>query len=764
MWVFAGVGASLVIAAACAHETVPGATLAQTTRALSHVLLPAQAGSSSMDGAEDAIARAASLAPTVRVEWVEAIRSLDYKRAATLLDALPDKERTAGARYVRARIASELDDFARVKTSLAGLETELPLLAEDIRELRARAELEVGPFADAAGYFAAKDTAEAMLDAALAYRRAGDLDRASASAKRALAVLARAKRSSPLEPRARRLSADLACDAGKRDACGLELRWLAVNAPATPEAADAADKLEVVAPKLALNRSERFARAEEFARRGWVDPTASELAALTRAKGTGPSAARIASTRAMSFYASRSDYARAAELFLQASKSGVEDPARELFLAARSVSRADDDERAQSMYDELARLYPKSSFAETARYFSARIDYLHAEWKKADDAYGRLLSRYGEHGRYSTDARYERTVAWLAGGEARRAEKGLAEMLRAATDPREQVRLRELHAVALLGTGRKADAIAEFNRIIADDPLSFAALTSAARLTSLEEKVPLWLAPAPDAAASAPLAVELPPKVALLESLGLDADAVRDIASAERELRAHYASRADEALCQAYARVSGGERQFRIGQRAASIAALSREAGPASRWLWECVYPRPYASLVSKLESDQSLAANLVYAIMRQESGFRADALSPANARGLMQLIPSTAQRVAEELDTEYQDDILADPANNLRFGAYYLGKVYHLFGDSVPLAAAAYNAGPRAVSHWLSRGEALPLDVFVAWIPYAETRTYVARVMGNLARYRYLDAGSAGIPAPDLALPRGLSAGPDAY
>jgi soluble lytic murein transglycosylase len=710
------------------------------------------------------IAARANLAPTQQVDWLEAVRGLDWQRAAAAIDALPPAERTAGVRFVRARAASELGDGARTLSSLEGLERELPELAREIGEARARALLEVGPFDTAAKHFAAQDGAAAALDAALAHRRAKDLDKARAEVRRAFTALAKTNGRAGLEARAHRLAADIACDAGRNDTCGSELRWLAVNAPAAPEAEDAAEKLGTVAPKLGLSRAERFARAKEFARRGWVDRTERELESMARVAGKGPGPGEITSTRATSHYASRTSYQRAHELYLEASKSGDTDPARELFLAARSLSRADHDDQAQGMYEDVARHHPKSGFAQSARYCSARIDYLHARWKQAEQGYNRLLARYGEHGRYADDARYERAIAWLAGGEARKAEKALAKMAKSEDDPREQARLLELHAVALLGAGKKAEAIVEFRRVVVLDPMSLAALASAARLTSLEEMAPTWLAPASDAPAPAPLSVELPPKAELLRSLGLDADAEREIATAEQELRRRYGPRADEALCQAYARVSGGQRQYRTGQRAATREALGREPNASSRWLWECVYPRPYASLVTKLESDQSLADDLMYAVMRQESAFRTDARSPANARGLMQLIPSTAQRVAEELDASYEDDLLADPAHNLRFGAYYLGKVYHLFGDSVPLAAAAYNAGPVAVSRWLSRGEALPLDVFVAWIPYAETRTYVARVMGNLARYQYLKGGASAVLAPSLTLPHGLTAGPEQY
>jgi soluble lytic murein transglycosylase len=144
---------------------------------------------------------------------------------------------------------------------------------------------------------------------------------------------------------------------------------------------------------------------------------------------------------------------------------------------------------------------------------------------------------------------------------------------------------------------------------------------------------------------------------------------------------------------------------------------------------------------------------------MREESAFNPDAISPADAVGLMQIIPPTAERIAEDLGVPYARDMLHSPRTSIAFGSYYLRRLLDRFGNQVPLALAAYNAGPQAVSRWLAAGEALPLDVWVAKIPYTETRRYVRRVMANLARYSYLHGGSEELPALALSIPKGLRA-----
>ncbi len=149
---------------------------------------------------------------------------------------------------------------------------------------------------------------------------------------------------------------------------------------------------------------------------------------------------------------------------------------------------------------------------------------------------------------------------------------------------------------------------------------------------------------------------------------------------------------------------------------------------------------------------------------MRQESAFRASVVSPAQAVGLLQLIPPTARKVAGELGIDYDPLLLESPPHNIRMGSYYLKKVLSTFGGNMALGAAAYNAGPAAVTRWLATGESLPLDVFVARIPYGETRGYVMRVIGNLARYAYLEGGAEAVPKLSLEIDKGLRAPADAY
>jgi soluble lytic murein transglycosylase len=134
----------------------------------------------------------------------------------------------------------------------------------------------------------------------------------------------------------------------------------------------------------------------------------------------------------------------------------------------------------------------------------------------------------------------------------------------------------------------------------------------------------------------------------------------------------------------------------------------------------------------------------LAYAIARQESAFNPAAVSPADARGLLQLLPSTAKGVAARHGIAYAPDKLTrDPGFNATLGAHYLGEQIDAFGGSYILTFIAYNAGPRKVPEWIERygdPRGKSIDEVVDWIeriPFPETRNYVMRVMENYQVYK---------------------------
>lgn len=175
---------------------------------------------------------------------------------------------------------------------------------------------------------------------------------------------------------------------------------------------------------------------------------------------------------------------------------------------------------------------------------------------------------------------------------------------------------------------------------------------------------------------------------------------------------------------------------------------VARRAGVSGLMLPAEGWPTPYGA--APLGPDSTPEPALILAVTRQESNFDPDAVSTANARGLMQLLPATAAAVARKLSLRHQIAMLTtDPVHNMRLGAGYLDQMLGRFGGALPLAVAAYNAGPARVDEWLGTmgdprgGNPAMLD-WLELIPFAETRNYVQRVIENVAIYRARDARAA--------------------
>jgi soluble lytic murein transglycosylase-like protein len=102
-------------------------------------------------------------------------------------------------------------------------------------------------------------------------------------------------------------------------------------------------------------------------------------------------------------------------------------------------------------------------------------------------------------------------------------------------------------------------------------------------------------------------------------------------------------------------------------------------------------------------------------------------------------MIPPTTRRVAQEMGIPYREEMLFEPDYNIQTGGHYIGRLFAQYNGVLPRSIGAFNAGPGAMNGFVRRWPDAELDVFVERIPYDETRTYVRRVMQNLARYRYL-------------------------
>jgi soluble lytic murein transglycosylase len=232
------------------------------------------------------------------------------------------------------------------------------------------------------------------------------------------------------------------------------------------------------------------------------------------------------------------------------------------------------------------------------------------------------------------------------------------------------------------------------------------------------------------------------------ESLPLDKDEVARIESLPAFLRARE--------LKLLGLDSEARAEWRYGYHTLTPASKRQAIHVAARWGWfdqaiatasdnevffdyELLYPLPYDDEVKAAAKLAGVDADIVYSVLRQESLYRADAVSGAGARGLLQLMPSTARQAAKKwnLRTPSERDLFV-PAVNVRLGAVHLRDLLDRFDDQLAVALAGYNAGPNAAARWLP-AKPIDADRWIENIPYNETRAYVRRVLWHSIVFGWL-------------------------
>lgn len=168
----------------------------------------------------------------------------------------------------------------------------------------------------------------------------------------------------------------------------------------------------------------------------------------------------------------------------------------------------------------------------------------------------------------------------------------------------------------------------------------------------------------------------------------------------------------------------------------------------SNKFIYESMFPKAWAEQVEKYSAENNVPAALIWGIMKAESMFQPWVKSSVGALGLMQVMPSTGQKLAEMMGLKnFTPEILLEPPNAIRYGSKYLERLSKKFELSVPLVAAAYNAGPHRVSQWLYYFGYMQMDEWVEHIPFQETRNYVKKVTVNYMAYSALYGKSLGEP-----------------
>ena len=205
----------------------------------------------------------------------------------------------------------------------------------------------------------------------------------------------------------------------------------------------------------------------------------------------------------------------------------------------------------------------------------------------------------------------------------------------------------------------------------------------------------------------------------------------------------HASPTADQwgALAQAEIYVSYGE--FTRALQSMKRSGISFFAVPYDQVppiYWHLLFPQPYWTDLVANASKNNLDPYLVASLILQESEFNPSAVSPANAYGLMQLLPSVGKSLAKKNGIrKFDTRQLLNPSVNLQLGTVNLRQVLDRFGGQAEYALAAYNAGDTPVRRWLSSNDYKDVPEFIESIPYTETREYVQAILRNREMYRQL-------------------------
>jgi soluble lytic murein transglycosylase len=221
--------------------------------------------------------------------------------------------------------------------------------------------------------------------------------------------------------------------------------------------------------------------------------------------------------------------------------------------------------------------------------------------------------------------------------------------------------------------------------------------------------------------------------------LGLDDEAARELEAARQPTSTGMKTDFDYTLAVLYKR---GDRADRAASFVEPLwrmpADYQIELIPQN--VLELLYPTPYREALIKSGPPRGVDPRFVLSIMRQESRFRADVKSAAAARGLMQFISSTADRIAAELNRNgFRQDDLYDPPTAVLFGSQYIADIFKQFPEQPSAVAASYNGGEDNVARWLARSRTTDPDRYTAEVVFAQSKDYVFKVISNYRMYKLI-------------------------
>ena len=486
-------------------------------------------------------------------------------------------------------------------------------------------------------------------------------------------------------------------------------------------------------PQVAPSTSLEYRRTEAALLLHEGEP-AMALAKVRAALATGPPRTIRAELLWLEAEASRGnpDAAKSALLGYLALAPGGEHAPAALNAIAHIYWHVDDTARAREYFERVARDYPSSAQAPTALFEIGRTYEDDADLKAARTEYQRLAKRYPSS-EMAAEAHFRAPFMLYMMKQYDAAAAEFGEMKARAHEGAERDMFTYWEARALESNGEGVQARELFRSVALSTDSNYYPTLASLKVNLVPDSFPAANAAEPVAAGEP--TVDGPAQFHLTRALALRELGLHELEPAElRELAQdtdHNPSLRDFVLAEFQA--SGA------WYDAIVMATRMAKRGELGTFVAERIrYPRAYWDLIAATSTRDSLDPYLVLALIHQESLFNPEARSGSDARGLMQLLPSTAGRFALTAGATGSPLNLYDPALSVEVGATYLRSLLEMFGGNIFKAVAAYNAGEKAVSGWNAKYPGDD-DQWVENIAYHETRDYVKKVIGGLREYRLI-------------------------
>jgi soluble lytic murein transglycosylase len=533
--------------------------------------------------------------------------------------------------------------------------------------------------------------------------------------------------------------------AGRSTEAAQMFRRVFLGFPLSNEAAIAKTQLSAMGATSSLTVEERSRHADALYKAGRFSDAAEEYRALAQdpAVTDGLKDALLVAAAHCDYKLKRLNK----EELDHIPDSQDETGARRMYLLVEYARDKDDGETQRNLVLQMEQRFPQSPWLAEALYSSGNMYLLRKDYPTAIAYYGELARRFPRHP-YAPSAHWR--AAWL--------NYRIRQYSEAARLMDEQIAVyhggKEIPS-ALYWRGRiyqdqehRPEMAAAYYRTVArvyrhyyyatlaQQRLEELGSVKSASLAFLDEMHPEAI---PELSDDVPEDDPHVVRARLLANAGLNEYIAPEIQAAD-------GSQAWGALAEAKIYASYGEtwRAMRAMKRAVPFyASAPLDALPME--YWRILFPQAYWSTIKAESEKNGLDPYMVASLIRQESEFNPNAISRANAYGLMQLLPSVGRSMAkEEGIRHFTANDLLDPVLNIRLGTRYLRQVLDKFHDQPEYTFAAYNAGENRVTDWQSMGSYSGMDEFVESIPFTETREYVQAILRNEEIYRELDHAMA--------------------